>query len=482
MSAVIEESPPETTFELYEMFVAFLQAPTYHLALEAVLVIWVFWLIFHKSYKPRRNELTEKEKDQLIAEWTPEPLVPHSDENNLPPHKPGFVTGKVGKFVTIDDKQYLNTVTHNYLGLVEHEKLEEAALKSLRKYGVGSCGPRGFYGTVDIHLELEAKLAKFMRQQEAVLYSYGFSTISSAIPAYAKHGDIIFCDEGVNFAVQKGLVASRSQICFFKHNDTDDLERLLVQQAEQDKANPKKAKVTRRFLVVEGIYMNYGDICPLPKMVELKNKYKVRLFIDEACSFGVLGETGRGVTEHYNIPIEETDLVTSTLEAAIPGYGGFCVGTSFIVDHQRLSGLGYCFSASLPPLQAGVAITALEILESDPSIVENLKKNCLYMHKKIQKIPDLITYSDPLSPVKHLYVAEPLQRTHAMNKLGRIVLYAFQKENVALTIAQYLDIEEHKLPPPSIRLIVTALLTEEDMDRIATVLNKACQNVENSNH
>ncbi|GBO08691.1 Serine palmitoyltransferase 1, partial [Araneus ventricosus] len=274
---------------------------------------------------------------------------------------------KVGKVVMVDGKQCLNAATHNYLGLVEHEKLEEAALQCLRKYGVGSCGPRGFYGTVDIHLELEAKLAKFMKQQEAVLYSYGFSTISSAIPAYAKHGDVIFCDEGVNFAIQKGLVASRSQIFFFKHNNVDDLERLLKQQDERDKLNPKKAKVTRRFLVVEGIYMNFGDICPLPRMVDLKNKYKVRLFIDEACSFGVLGETGRGVTEHFDIPMEEVDLITSTLEAAIPGYGGFCVGTSFIVDHQRLSGLGYCFSASLPPFQAGVAIAALDILESNPS-------------------------------------------------------------------------------------------------------------------
>ncbi|GIY82357.1 serine palmitoyltransferase 1 [Caerostris darwini] len=302
LSTGMEDAHPETTFELYEMFLAFLQAPTYHLALEAVLAVLVCWLLVHKSYKPQRVELTEQEKEQLIAEWIPEPLVPSADEGQPSP-KPRTITGKVGKIVMVDGKKCLNAATHNYLGLVEHEKLEEAALQCLRKYGVGSCGPRGFYGTVDIHLELEARLAKFMKQQEAVLYSYGFSTISSAIPAYAKHGDIIFCDEGVNFAIQKGLVASRSQILFFKHNDVEDLERLLKQQEERDKLNPKKAKVTRRFLVIEGIYMNYGDICPLPKMVELKNRYKVRLFIDEACSFGVMGETGRGITEHFNIPV-----------------------------------------------------------------------------------------------------------------------------------------------------------------------------------
>lgn len=474
-SVETENIGPETTFELYEMFVAFLQAPTYHLALEAVLVIWVFWLLVHKSYKPQRLELTEQEKEQLIAEWTPEPLVPVSDENQSSP-KPRTITGKVGKIVTVDGKDCLNAATHNYLGLVEHEKLEEAALQCLRKYGVGSCGPRGFYGTVDIHLELEARLAKFMRQQEAVLYSYGFSTISSAIPAYAKHGDVIFCDDGVNFAIQKGLVASRSQIFFFKHNCIEDLERLLKQQEERDKVNPKKAKVTRRFLVVEGIYMNYGDICPLPRMIELKNKYKVRLFIDEACSFGVLGDTGRGITEHFNIPIEEVDLITGTLEAAVPGYGGFCVGTSFIVDHQRLSGLGYCFSASLPPFQAGVAIAALDIIEANPGIIGTLKENCIYMHEHLIKIPDLIILSVNLSPIKHLYVAEPMPRAQALNRLSGIVAYAM-KEGVALAIAQYLNNEEHKLPPPSIRLIVTSVMTADDMDRIFTVLKEACKNL-----
>ncbi|XP_054706299.1 serine palmitoyltransferase 1-like [Uloborus diversus] len=461
------------TWEMYEMFLAFLQAPLYHLALEAVLFILVIWLLFHKSYKPQRTELTEKEKDQLIAEWVPEPLVPESDENHYS-LKPRIVSGKVGKVVMVDGKKCLNAATHNYLGLVEHPQLEEAALKCLRKYGVGSCGPRGFYGTVDIHLELEAKLAEFMNVEEAVLYSYGFSTISSAIPAYAKHGDVIFADEGVNFSIQKGLVGSRSEVYFFKHNDPNDLERLLKEQEKKDQINPRRAKVTRRFLVLEGIYLNYGDICNLPRMVELKNKYKVRLFIDEACSFGVLGSTGRGVTEHFNIPRHEIDLITATLEAAIPSFGGFCVGTSFIVDHQRLSGLGYCFSASLPPLQAGVAIAALSILESNPGIIEDLKENCVYMHDKLLNIPELLICSDPVSPVKHLYLAEHLPREQLVKKLEAIVHYGMAK-GVALTVARYLDAEEHKLPPPSIRLITTAILKKEDLDLIASVLQEACK-------
>lgn len=121
--------------------------------------------------------------------------------------------------------------------------------------------------SIDVHLELEDKLAKFFKVEEGIIYSYGFSTIASAIPAYSKRGDVIFVDEAVNFAIQKGLTASRSNIKFFKHNDVDDLERLLKEQEDEDMRNPKKAKATRRFLVVEGLYINTGDLCLLPKMV-----------------------------------------------------------------------------------------------------------------------------------------------------------------------------------------------------------------------
>ena len=152
-------------------------------------------------------------------------------------------------------------------------------------------------------MELEQRLAKYFNVEDGIIYSYGFSTIASAIPAYSKRGDIIFADEGVHFAMQKGIIASRSDVKYFKHNDLDDLERLLNEQEELDKKNPKKAKVTRKFLVIEGLYLNHGDLCPLAKMVEWKYKYKYRIFLDESVSFATIGKTGRGVTEYFNIPV-----------------------------------------------------------------------------------------------------------------------------------------------------------------------------------
>ncbi|KAE9553558.1 hypothetical protein FO519_003251 [Halicephalobus sp. NKZ332] len=253
----------------------------------------VYLLIFRKKEKKSVVKLTEKEKDELIAEWEPEPLVPDTDPNDAI-LKPKFVDGKMGKYIQIEGKEYLNVGTTNFQGFVGDKRIEEVAKKTIFKYGVGSCGPRGFYGTVDVHLDLEKELAEFLGCEEAVLYSYGFATIASAIPAYAKKGDVIFADKACNFAIQKGLQASRSRIEWFEHNDMKDLERLMKIQEEKDKKNPKVAAKTRRFMVVEGLYNKTADICPLKELLDLKWKYKVRIFIDESFSFGVLGKTGRG--------------------------------------------------------------------------------------------------------------------------------------------------------------------------------------------
>lgn len=312
-----------------------------------------------------------------------------------------------------------------------------------------------------------------MQVEEAVLYSYGFSTVASAIPAYAKSSDVIFVDESVHFAIQQGLRASRSRIKYFKHNDVDDLHRLLLEQADEDRKNPRKAKVTRRFLVVEGLYMNHGDICPLKEMIKLKNQYKVRLFVDETVSFGVLGKTGRGITELLDIPVDEIDHFSASLENAISAYGGFCCGTSFIVDHQRLSGWGYCFSASLPPLQAAVAISALDVLESNPGILEQLADNCRYIHKGLKQVASIEIEGVDVSPVKHIrFSVRGSDRMIETKRLEKVVSLAWN-ENIAITVARYLEEREHKCPEASIRLTVNSELNKQDMDQVIQVLSSA---------
>lgn len=285
--------------------------PHYHIVLEAILVLWIVWFISKRRSgggDDRDTRLSKELVERKLAEWQPESLVSESPCDH-PSLRPRHITTSIGKRVTVNGNNCLNLGTHNYLGLSDNVELIESAEAAIKKYGVGSCGPRGFYGTVDVHLELEDRLAKFLGMEEAIIYSYGFATLASAIPAYCKRNDLIFVDERVNFAVQKGLDASRGNIHYFKHNDVQDLHNLLMKQEEVDKRNPKKAAKIKRFLIVEGIYMNTGDICPLPDLLDLCRKYKLRIFIDESISFGTIGLHGRGITEHFNIRRSEIDMI-----------------------------------------------------------------------------------------------------------------------------------------------------------------------------
>ncbi|MCI4388395.1 hypothetical protein PGIGA_G00085260 [Pangasianodon gigas] len=457
---------------LVEMVQAFYEAPAYHLILEGILILWIIRLLFSKTYKlQERSDLTDKEKEELIEEWQPEPLVPVLRDQ--PSLNYDVVTGSPSHKMIVNGKECINFASFNFLGLLDNARVKQKALASLRKYGVGTCGPRGFYGTFDVHLELEERLAKFMRTEEAIIYSYGFATIASAIPAYSKRGDIVFVDEAACFAIQKGLQASRSFIKYFKHNDMEDLERLLKEQELEDQKNPRKARVTRKFIVVEGLYMNTADICPLPQLVELKYKYKVRIFLEESMSFGVLGEHGRGVTEHFGVNIDDIDLISANMENAVASIGGFCCGRSFVIDHQRLSGQGYCFSASLPPMLATAAIEALNIMEEDPEIFTILREKCKYVHKALQGIPGLKVIGEAFAPALHLQLENSTgSRESDVRTLRSIIDYCLDRQ-IALTQARYLDKEERFLPPPSIRVVVTVEQTEEEIEKAASCIREA---------
>uniref|UniRef100_A0A8C4I4I8 Serine palmitoyltransferase 1 n=1 Tax=Dicentrarchus labrax TaxID=13489 RepID=A0A8C4I4I8_DICLA len=418
-----------------------LTAPAYHLILEGILILWIIRLLFSKTYKLHETyKLTEKEKEDLIEEWQPEPLVPPVSKDH-PSLNYDVVTGPPSHKIIINGKECINFASFNFLGLLDNERVKEKALVSLKKYGVGTCGPRGFYGTFDVHLELESRLAKFMKTEEAIIYSYGFATIASAIPAYSKRGDIIFVDEAACFSIQKGLQASRSFIKYFKHNDMEDLERLLKEQELEDQKNPRKARVTRKFIVVEGLYINTADICPLPELVKLKYKYKVRIFLEESMSFGVLGEHGRGVTEHFGV--------------------------------NRLSGQGYCFSASLPPMLAAAAIEALNIMEEDPDIFTVLREKCKHVYKALQGTPGLKLVGVPFAPALHLQMERSSgSRDSDLHLLRSVVDYCLERQ-VALTLARYLEKEERFLPPPSIRVVVTIEQTEENIQKAVSCIKAA---------
>ncbi|XP_055332249.1 serine palmitoyltransferase 1-like [Paramacrobiotus metropolitanus] len=472
-----------------------------HFLFEISLTVYIVFLGVHGMKRASTNvlqeslnQLTAKEKETLIKEWKPDPLVPVlqvDKSKRMASHRPQLVCeGKVGKYVKINGRSYLNLASYNILNFVGNSQLEEVAKKTIKSYGVGSCGPRGFYGTMDVHLQLEEKLAQFMECEEAILYSYGTATISSAIPAYAKRGDLIFVDEGVNYAIQQGLTVSRSTLKYFRHNDLKHLESLLedLQRSDQIALNKPRRKFFDRddvdhpsrrrvFLVVEGLYANYGDLSPLPQLIALKKRYKFRIFLDETYSIGIVGRTGRGVTEHFGVKREDVDLIAGSLEHSLGSTGGFCCGSSFIIDHQRLSGLGYCFSASLPPLLASAASAALDIVANKPEMFEQLEVVSLAMHKRLSNIPGLVLDSWDASPIKHLRLQNPNGTLEEQYEtLNRIVEHVFQNSRVVILTAKY---SPDELIPvtPSIRVIVNVDLSEDEMDQAVDDLKKSCAEI-----
>ncbi|XP_051136101.1 long chain base biosynthesis protein 1 isoform X2 [Andrographis paniculata] len=435
-----------------------------HLLVEGLLLVVILFLLSQKSYKPPKRPLTKKEVDELCDEWVPEPLIPPITEDMK--YEPPILESAAGPHVVIDGKDVVNFTAANYLGLIGHPNLQDSCVKALEKYGVGSCGPRGFYGTIDVHLDCEARIANFLGTSDSILYSYGLSTMFSAIPAFCKKGDIIVVDEGVHWGIQNGLHLSRSTIIYFKHNDMKSLESIL----ENFTRDNKRAKKLRRYIIVEAVYQNSGQIAPLDEIIRLKEKHRFRVILDESNSLGVLGSSGRGLTEHYKVPIEKVDIITAAMGHALATEGGFCTGSARVIDHQRLSSSGYVFSASLPPYLASAAITAIDVLEENPKLIEKLKENIAIVHKGLLNVQGLQIISDRESPIVFLRLKTSKGSPKAdLQLLDDIADRLLKDHSVFVVTTKRSTVDKCKLPV-GIRLYLSAAHSESD-------LGKACESI-----
>ncbi|XP_039128989.1 long chain base biosynthesis protein 1b-like [Dioscorea cayenensis subsp. rotundata] len=437
-----------------------------HLVLEVLLILVILFQLSRKSYKPPKKPLTEKEIDDLCEEWVPEPLHPPITEEMVV--EPPTLESAAGPHTIIDGKEVVNFASANYLGLVGNEKIIDSCVDSLEKYGVGSCGPRGFYGTIDVHLDCETRIAKFLGTPDSILYSYGISTIFSVIPAFCKKGDIIVADDGVNWAVQNGLHLSRSTIVYFKHNDMASLQSAL----EKTTKGNRRAEKLRRYIVIEAVYQNSGQVAPLDEIVRLKEKYRFRLIMDESNSFGVLGNSGRGLSEHCGVPIEQVDIITAGMGNSLATDGGFCTGSVRVVDHQRLSSSGYVFSASLPPYLASAAISAVNHLEENPAILASLRNNIALLWKCLSDVPGLTISSHPQSPIVFLKLKNSTGSFKSdMQLLDNIVDRVLKEDSVFLVTSKRSKLDKCRLPA-GIRMFVSAGHSEADVRKAAESLKR----------
>eukprot|EP00294_Goniomonas_avonlea_P003353 CAMPEP_0114557244 /NCGR_PEP_ID=MMETSP0114-20121206/9726_1 /TAXON_ID=31324 /ORGANISM="Goniomonas sp, Strain m" /LENGTH=496 /DNA_ID=CAMNT_0001742517 /DNA_START=18 /DNA_END=1505 /DNA_ORIENTATION=+ len=455
-----------------------------HLIAESLMVMIIFTLMFQKSYKPKRSadQLTDAEMDELVDEWQPEPLVPDASEGR----EPLVVSSMKAGTVCIEGKTLTNLGVLDFLGFLCDPKVNEACAASIVKYGNGSCGPRGFYGTLDVHLELEKKLSEFMGTEAGIVFSYDIATITSVIPAFAKRGDVVLYDSEVSQSILQGISLSRAVSKAFQHNDVSDLKRLMEWVRDQEKKT-RTSNIARRFVVIEGIYQASGDLAPLAAVVALCKQFCYRLVLDETVSFGCLGANGKGATEYWGVPTTSVDILTATLSGALASVGGFCVGNTQVVEHQRLSATGYCFSAALPAFNAVAAITALEDMEADNGRVLRLQANATAFRDALleqlarpesQRGQLLFVTGNEASPMLHLRLAEGRQTGNRDEdeEILHQITDRCRELGVAVTVTAYTPLQR-TLPPPSIRVCVSASHTKEQLRAAAAAIVQAVTSV-----
>ncbi len=269
--------------------------------------------------------------------------------------------------VIINGRRVLMFGSNAYLGLTNHPKVKEAAIQAVKKYGTGMAGSRFLNGTLDIHVELERKIAQFLGKDDALTYSTGFQVNLGVVSCLTGREDYIIWDELDHASIIEGHRLSFSNKLKFKHNDMDSLEKQL-QKCDADKI---------KFIVVDGVFSMEGDIANLPGIVELCKKYNANLMVDEAHGLGVLGKQGRGTCDHFGV-IDDVDLIMGTFSKSLASIGGFIAGDEAVINYLRHNSRPYIFSASNTPAATAAASAAFDIMISEPERMENLWKLTRY--------------------------------------------------------------------------------------------------------
>ncbi|MDA8091855.1 MAG: pyridoxal phosphate-dependent aminotransferase family protein [Nitrospiraceae bacterium] len=269
--------------------------------------------------------------------------------------------------VYLDGKKMIMVGSNNYLGLTNHPKVKEAAIEAIRKYGSGCAGSRFLNGTLDIHVALEDKLARFMRKEAALVFSTGFQVNLGVISALCSKDDIVVIDKMDHASIIDGCRLSYSEVKKFRHNEMDDLERVL--NASQGSA---------ALVVVDGVFSMEGDIARLPNIVSAAHRHGARVMVDDAHGIGVLGRTGRGTAEHFGLE-NEVDLIMGTYSKSLASIGGFIAGPDEVIHYIKHFARSLIFSASPPPASVAAVSAALDIIETEPGRLEQLWKNTYKM-------------------------------------------------------------------------------------------------------
>jgi glycine C-acetyltransferase len=273
-----------------------------------------------------------------------------------------------------DGKEVINLASNNYLGLANHPKLVEAALKATRELGVGSGAVRTIAGTMKIHMELEEKIARFKNVEACVVFQSGFAANSGTVSAILGKDDFILSDELNHASIIDGARLSRAKIKVFRHKDVDHCEELLKEIANEP---------GHKLVITDGVFSMDGDIGPVDKLGALAEKYGAIMMVDDAHASGVLGRNGRGSVDHFNMH-GRVDVQVGTLSKAIGALGGYVCGSRDLIDYLYHRARPFLFSTSHPPSVAASCIAAFDILEQEPERIERLWHNTRYFQGQLR--------------------------------------------------------------------------------------------------
>ena len=303
------------------------------------------------------------------------------------------IEGKQGTEVEMGGHHVLMFGSNAYTGLTGDQRIIDKAKAALDKYGSGCAGSRFLNGTLDLHIQLEKEIAEFIGKDDCLCFSTGFSVNQGVIPALLSKDDFVICDDRDHASIVDGRRLAFAKQLHYKHNDMEDLERVLQKLPQE----------AIKLIVVDGVFSMEGDLCKLPEIVKLKHKYNCSIMVDEAHGIGVFGKQGRGVCDHFGLT-DEVDLIMGTFSKSLASIGGFIAADSDTINWLRHTCRTYIFSASNTPAATAAAMEALHIIQQEPERIEKLWKVTRYALKRFRE--EGFEIGDTESPIIPLYVRD----------------------------------------------------------------------------
>ncbi len=355
------------------------------------------------------------------------------------------ITSDQDTAVRINGKDVLMFGSNSYLGLTNHPYVQDAAKAAIDKYGTGCAGSRFLNGTLDIHVELEQKLARFLGKESALIFSTGFQANLGVVSSITGRHDYIIIDEADHASIYEGTRLSFSKVLKFKHNNLESLERILASLPEE----------AIKLVIVDGVFSMEGDIVKLPAMIELCHRYEAMIMIDDAHGLGVLGEQGRGTADHFGLT-NETDLIVGTFSKSLASLGGFVAADAKVIDHIKHTARSLIFSASATPASIASASAALDVMQNESWRIDALWENTRYAMDYLQYLG--FDIGETQSPIIPIYIRDD-NKTYLMTKM-------LMEEQVFV----------NPVVTPAVRpedsLIRLSLMATHSYDQIETAINK----------